>query len=245
MIELELLPLKYEVNYKDKCYIIEAIDYFNDTDETKWTVKLNNKYYLTKEFNLNDDPLLKLNLFTLNNKYYLTKEFNLNDDPLLKLNLFTFNTKDEAINALTVYLLIEDRLEKERAQYIKEINIYKQALKLKDFRDKHQFDYKNEYFMSLKVLENNLRSKNVKFIDLSRADYLGVQVRVSTIKEMLILEQAIKDIEEDNNNYYTVVNYTNEGVSVISYNWPLYYYWQVGDEFVRHFAFIKKEEYID
>lgn len=220
MIELELLPLKYEVNYKDKCYIIEAIDYFNDTDETKWTVKLNNKYYLTKEFNLNDDPLLKL-------------------------NLFTFNTKDEAINALTVYLLIEDRLEKERAQYIKEINIYKQALKLKDFRDKHQFDYKNEYFMSLKVLENNLRSKNVKFIDLSRADYLGVQVRVSTIKEMLILEQAIKDIEEDNNNYYTVVNYTNEESNIISYNWPLYYYWQVGDEFVRHFAFIKKEEYID
>lgn len=220
MIELELLPLKYEVNYKDKCYIIEAIDYFNDIDETKWIVKLNNKYYLTKEFNLNDNPLLKL-------------------------NLFTFNTKDEAINALTIYLLIEDRIEKEKTQYIKEINIYKQALKLKDFRDKHQFDYKNEYFMSLKVLENNLRSKNVKFIDLSRADYLGVQVRVSTIKEMLILEQAIKDIEEDNNNYYTVVNYTNEGVSVISYNWPLYYYWQVGDEFVRHFAFIKKEEYID
>jgi hypothetical protein len=167
MIELELLPLKYEVNYKDKCYIIEAIDYFNDTDETKWIVKLNNKYYLTKEFNLNDDPLLKL-------------------------NLYTFNTKDEAINALTVYLSIEDRLEKEKVQYTKEINIYKQALKLKDFRDKHQFDYKNEYFMSLKVLENNLRSKDVKFIDLSRADCLGVQVRVSTIKEMLILEQAIK-----------------------------------------------------
>lgn len=220
MIELELLPLKYEVNYKDKCYIIEAIDYFNDTDETKWIVKLNDKYYLTKEFNLNDDPLLKL-------------------------NLYTFNTKDEAINALTVYLSIEDRLEKEKAQYIKEINIYKQALKLKDFRDKHQFDYKNECFMSLKVLENNLRSKDVKFINLSRADYLGVQVRVSTIKEMLILEQAIKDIEEDNNNYYTVVNYTNEVSDVISYNWPLYYYWQVGDEFVRHFAFIKKEEYID
>lgn len=220
MIELELLPLKYEVNYKDKCYIIKAIDYFNNTDETKWIVKLNDKYYLTKEFNLNDDPLLKL-------------------------NLYTFNTKDEAIKALTVYLSIEDRLEKEKAQYIKEINIYKQALKLKDFRDKHQFNYKNEYFMSLKVLENNLRSKDVKFINLSRADYLGVQVRVNTVKEMLILEQAIKDIEEDNNNYYTVVNYTNEGSSVISYNWPLYYYWQVGDEFVRHFAFIKKEEYID
>lgn len=41
MIELELLPLKYEVNYKDKCYIIKAIDYFNNTDETKWIVKLN------------------------------------------------------------------------------------------------------------------------------------------------------------------------------------------------------------
>jgi hypothetical protein len=218
MIELELHSLKYEVNYKDKSYIIEAIDYFNNTDETKWIVILDGKQ-LTKD-------------------YVFVHEAN-------KYENIIYNTKDEAVNALKIYLSIGDRLEKEKAQYTKEINIYKQALKLKDFRDKHQFDYKNEYFMSLKVLENNLRSKDVKFIDLSRADYLGVQVRVSTIKEMLILEQAIKNIEEDNNNYYTVVNYTNEGSNVISYNWPLYYYWQVGDEFVRHFAFIKKEEYID
>lgn len=52
MIELELHPLKYEVNYKDKTYIIEAIDYFNNTDETKWIVlseaekaQLTNNYY--------------------------------------------------------------------------------------------------------------------------------------------------------------------------------------------------------
>ena len=219
MIDLELHPLKYEVTYKDKTYIIEANDYFSTTYNTYWSI--------TCEGCL------------------LCKDYEFTESQLIDIDIFSFNTKDEAVNALTIYLLIEDRLEKEKAQYTKEINIYKQALKLKDFRDKHQFDYKNEYFMSLKVLEDNLRSKNVKFIDLSKADYLGVQVRVSTIKEMLILEQAIKDIEEDNNNYYTVVNYTNEGSNVISYNWPLYYYWQVGDEFVRHFAFIKKEEYID
>jgi hypothetical protein len=73
MIELELHSLKYEVNYKDKSYIIEAIDYFNNTDETKWIVTLDGKQ-LTKD-------------------YVFVHEAN-------KYENIIYNTKDVAANAL-------------------------------------------------------------------------------------------------------------------------------------------------
>lgn len=92
MIELNIVALKYEINYKSNTYIIEAVDYFDDSDETKWLV-LSDYEALTKSFEFGRRHLIE------NNSEYV------------------FNTKDEAVNALKTYLSIEDKLEKERAKY--------------------------------------------------------------------------------------------------------------------------------
>lgn len=201
-MKLELYPLKLETTYKGKSYYIEASRSFNNTVELKWYV-------------VSDAKLL-------------SKDYKFIANHLKDKDNYIFDTKDEAVRALEVYLLVE-----EQAKYL---------LDIKYFCSTNDYETKNKYFMSLISVEAILRRKNVKFIDLSNSNHTGVQVRIRTLKEMLNLEQAIKEIEEEE-SYFTVVNYFNNQCNHLCHSWPLYYYWQSDSEYIRHFAFIKKGEY--
>lgn len=211
MIELELFPLKYEVNYKDKSYIIEAIDYFNNTDETKWCVMLNDQV--------------------------LTTDYEFNSKNLIDINSFIFNTKYEALNGLKVYLQIENRLQIEAAKYTEEIISLKNELKLPYL---YNLDAVNDIkgdFLSLDEIEIELNKIGCFKISKSNKSNGGVQVSVTSISNMLLLERTIEDIAK--NNSCKVINIYNYDIPHFSYSKPLYYYWQYVNEFVRHFALLK------
>jgi hypothetical protein len=209
MIELELHPLKYEVNYKNKCYIIEAVDYFNNTDETKWIVTLEG------------NKLRKAFRFT-----YMDIEHNCDTH----IDTF-FNTKDEAVNVLTTYLVIEDRLEKERAEYtsILELPFL--------YSGKNVDESISGDFLSVHDVEAALNKKGCFKISKSNRDCVGVQVSVTYIANMLLLEKVIAEIAKDNN--CKIINIYNHDVPHCNYSTPLYYYWQCGNDFVRQFALLK------
>lgn len=212
MIELELFALKYEVNYKDKSYIIEAIDYFNGTDETKWFVVLNDQV--------------------------LTTSYEFANKNSTNINNFAFNTKDKAVNALKVYLQIEDKLEEERAKYTEEIILLKNELKLPHlFNLNAANDIKGD-FLSLDEIEIELNKIGCFKISKSNKSNGGVQMSVSSISNMLLLERTIEDIAK--NNSCKVINIYNYDLPHFSYSKPLYYYWQSGNDFVRHFALLKE-----
>jgi hypothetical protein len=214
MIELELHPLKYEVNYKDKTYIIEAVDYFNNTDETKWIV------------------LSEAEKAQLTNNYYFVE----NGNNAFK-NIIFFNTKDEAVNALKTYLAVEDRLEKERANYKEHIALLKNRLELPFLHAIEHTHKLGEDFLSVHDIEGALNKKGCFRINKSNRDCGGVQVSVTYISNMLLLEKVIEEIAKENN--CKVINIYNHDIPHCNYNTPLYYYWQCGSDFVRQFALLK------
>jgi hypothetical protein len=205
MIELELHPLKYEVNYRDKSYIIEANDYYNDTDETKWCVVFDNQV--------------------------LTKGYEFDKRHLIHINSFGFSTKDEAVTALIIHLEIEDKVQKERAKYtnILELPFLYSG---KDIDESISGD-----FLSVHDIEAALNKKGCFRINKSNRDSGGVQVSVTYISNMLLLEKVIEEIAKENN--CKVINIYNHDVPHCNSSSPLYYYWQCGNDFVRQFALLK------
>ena len=216
-MELELYGLKFETSYDNKTYIIEANDYYCESDETKWLVTCENKV--------------------------LTKDYEFNDDQLMKSAQFVFDTKDKAIETLKIYLGIEDRVNKEVAKYKKNIEQLETDLDLEPITDQDYYTNKSTQFMSLSRLTSLLECKtiNSNYVTEGCSALNGVQIRASTVYYMLLIEQVIKEIEEETD--YKVVNYFNYKFEHIAYSWPLYYYWGSNNYYVRQFAFIKKSEY--
>lgn len=209
MIELELFALKYETNFNNKTYIIEAIDYY-ESDETKWLITLDGNQ-LTKD-------------------YLFVHEAN-------KYNDIAFNTKDEAIDYLKTYLIIEEKIEQNISQYKEEIILLKNRLELSFLYDMKDTSSLSGEFLSVHDIEAALNKKGCFRINKSNKDCNGVQVSVTYIHNMFLLEKVIDDIAKENN--CKVINIYNHDVPHCNYSNPLYYYWPCGNDYIRQFALLK------
>ena len=215
-MDLQLYPLKYAVNYKDKSYLIEAFNYYSKVDEpVKWVV-INQNEYLT-------------------NKYEFIESYKVEHTDI------TFDTKDEAVKALEIYLILEGKVQ----VYKDELYQIKADIKLNTIFNFDTIDdnYDKDWteFITPNEVESLLIQKGItKFnINKSSTPLGGVQVITDYISDVLELDEVILEIEKEFG--YRLINYFNFNCSHVSNIPPLYYYWKTGGQCTRWFTFIKQK----